>query len=443
MLLAAAGCVGSATPISTVPAQGSIADSLVVAELDFRRGWSDPGVQELAKAIGDARLVMLGEPWHGDGGAIRVRSELVQLLHEHLGFNVIAFEADFYSLFRGWNQAGTSGELGGMAAENIYHFWSISRAAESLWRYIERQRTTDRPLHVAGVDIRHVGALARATLPDELDRRLANVPGFSSSDRMRFRSQVERLLEGEWTYRPSRTEQDDFISVLDRLGVVLAARDSSAREPFWEQEIRNLRNAALYVWSGASRDRGMAENLAWLATHAYPGQKIIVWAHNNHIIKDKWMYFASDDSLVTRGASRRSLESIARSTYLGHEARQYFGPGVFALAMLSYKGTYNPDVRTENLRQRGNFDALAVLSPAAAGTVEATLASQGHKLAFFDLRRSSAAARPARALDYSRTPPLRMRYHEGYDGFLFIETTFGLNELPPASWRGSSGLTKR
>jgi hypothetical protein len=74
------------------------------------------------------------------------------------------------------------------------------------------------------------------------------------------------------------------------------------------------------------------------------------------------MYFASDDTLVTRGA-RRSLESIARSTYLGHEARQFFGPTLFSLAVLSYQGHYSPDVRTENLRQRGNFDTLAVLPP--------------------------------------------------------------------------------
>ena len=187
----------------------------------------------------------------------------------------------------------------------------------------------------------------------------------------------------------------------------------------------------------------MGENLAWLAAHAYPGHKIIIWAHNNHIIKDKWMYFSSDDTLVTRGAARRSLESIARSTYLGHEAREYFGPSVFSLAVLSYRGTYSPDVRTENLRQRGNFDTLAVLPPAPPGTIEATLAGRGHKLAFLDLRRASAASRPARALDYSQTPPMRMRYQEGYDGFLFIETTFGLNEQPPAGWRGNSGVTSR
>jgi erythromycin esterase len=287
-----------------------------------------------------------------------------------------------------------------------------------------------------------VGALARATLPTEIDNRLLSVLGMGAEGRSAFRVLLERLLEEEWNYRPSRTEQDGFLYVLESLDSALAARDSVEREPFWEQEVQNIRNAAHFAWRGASRDRAMGENLAWLATQAYPGRKVIVWAHNNHIIKDKWMYFASDDTLVTRGA-RRSLESIARSTYLGHEARQFFGPTVFSLAVLSYQGHYSPDVRTENLRQRGNFDTLAVLPPAPQGTIEASLATRGHKLAFLDLHRVPPASRAARVLDYSQLPPMRMRYHEGYDGFLFIETTFGLNEQPPRDWRGSSGLTSR
>jgi erythromycin esterase-like protein len=415
----------------------SAAAPLLAVPLRLDKGWRDSGVQELAGAIGDARVVMLGEPWHGDGGAIRVRSELVRLLHERMGFDVLALEADFYSLQRGWEAVRTGGDIRAMARENVWHFWSISRAAEPLWRYIEAQHGTDRPLHVAGVDTRHVGALARATLPAELDQRLADLAGVSSEERTRFRTTLERLLIDELRYRPPAGEQEAFFAVLDRLSAALNARDSAGREPFWEHEVRNLRNAALFAWRGASRDHAMGENLAWLATHAYPGRKIILWAHNNHIITDKWMYFSSDDTLaVTRKVAQRNLETIARITYLGHEARQFFGPNVFSLAVLSYSGTYSPDVRTENLRQYGNFDSLAVLSPAPEGTIEAMLANAGHEIAFVDLRRVAPASWPARALDYVRLPPMRLRWHEGFDGFLFIRSTFGLNEEPPADWVG-------
>lgn len=178
----------------------------------------------------------------------------------------------------------------------------------------------------------------------------------------------------------------------------------------------------------------MGENLAWLATRAYPGRKIILWAHNNHLIQDKWMYFASGDTLVTRWTSRLTLENIARSTYLGHEARLFFGPRTYSLAVLSHRGTYSPDIRTENLQQRGNFDTLAVLNPTPLGSVEASLAGHGYRVAFVDLRQSARVPRRTRALDYSQSPPMEMNYHEGYDGFLFLETTVGLNENPPNGW---------
>lgn len=443
-LLAAAltGHASDATEVADGARHGaSETPPLAAVRLDLNGGWGDPGVQELSRAVGQARIVMLGEPWHGDGGAIRARAELVRLLHQHLGFDVLVLEADFYSLYRGWERARAGGDIGAMARENVYHFWSASRAAEPLWRYVEARRGADRPLHVAGVDCRHVGALARSTLPTELDRRLSEMAGVTSDERARFRETLERLLEKEWNDRPQAAEQDGFFALLDRLGETMSA--GAADEPFWKQEVRNLRNAASFAWRGESRDRAMGENLAWLATQAYPGRKLIVWAHNNHIITDKWMYFASDDTLVTRGAAGRSLESIARFTYLGHEARQFFGPSVFSLAALSHEGTYSPDVRTENLDQRGNFDSLAVLRPAPAGTIEATLAAAGHELAFVDLRRAPPASRPARALDYSNLPPLRMRYEDGFDGFLFIRTTFGLNEEPPIGWPGGSASARR
>jgi erythromycin esterase len=38
-----------------------------------------------------------------------------------------------------------------------------------------------------------------------------------------------------------------------------------------------------YEGTLAIRDQAMAENVKWLVGENYPGQKIILWAHNGHV----------------------------------------------------------------------------------------------------------------------------------------------------------------
>ena len=50
------------------------------------------------------------------------------------------------------------------------------------------------------------------------------------------------------------------------------------------EQMIGLQNRSMYRYS-AERDIYMAENIAYIAEHSMPGEKIIVWAHNGHISK--------------------------------------------------------------------------------------------------------------------------------------------------------------
>ncbi len=395
-------------------------------------------LEAVSRAVGNARVVMIGEPWHGDGAAIRARAGLVRYLHDHLGFDVLAFEADFYSLNAGWPSVRGPDDVAPFARDNVFPFWSASRAAQPLWEYVALQRSTSKPFDITGFDIRHTGRLAHTELPRELRRRLVATfphPDSAGLDTTAFFATLNRLLTLEWNYKPPAPEREQFVGVLNRLA------QTWEEDAFWAQEARSLAWAADYVWAGKSRDRAMGENFAWLVAHRFQGRKIIVWAHNNHIIANHRMYLDVPDSTVRASVARISHAQRDSFTYFGDAVRRLFKSDVFVIATLSHEGSYSPliDVRgyvdsVTGAHYVSAFDSVRVLPPTPPGTLEAALAERGSCAVFLDLRPFGSRQEPVRtrAIDYTRSPALAMRWWVGYDAFLFLRRTFGLNEAPPA-----------
>ncbi len=403
----------------------ALADRIAAASSEL-----DGDYAALDRAIGDARIVMLGEPWHGDGGAIAERARIVRHLHETKGFDVLVFEADFFALHRGWERARTSGQPGAMAADNIYPFWSRTGVAADLWTYVDAQATGARPLVVAGIDTKVTGGITREALPNELADQLARLNGVSAEQARSAAGTMDRLL----TPRPGAPEvtQAEFgtlSALIARLAERLAKEDGG--DPFWAQTARSLNSMMI----GENRDVGMADNLIWLATRMYPGRKIIVWAHNNHVLADKWMLYDAAGPEAAAAQGEISTNDLGRLTYLGEATRRYFGPrSVYTVATLSNAGEYSSDIAPALYGRPADFDVVATLEPAPPASLEAALHRAGRGTAFVDLRpwRGETTAVPSRVLDYSQLPALPLKIWDGFDGVLFLNRTHGLNQTPPA-----------
>jgi erythromycin esterase-like protein len=401
----------------------ALADRIAAASSELNGDYA-----ALDRAIGDARIVMLGEPWHGDGAAIAERARIVRHLHETGGFDVLVFEADFFALHRGWERARTSGEAGAMAADNIYPFWSQTGAAADLWAYVDAQAAGPRPLIVAGIDTKVTGRITRETLPGELADQLARLNGVGREQAQAAAATLDRLL----TPRPDAPEVTEaefgtLSALIGRLAERLAKDDGG--DPFWAQTAQSLNR----MMTGESRDLGMAENLIWLATRQYPGRRIIVWAHNNHVLTDKWTLYDAVGPEVEPVKGTPSAEDLGRLTYLGEAARRYFGPrSVYAVATLSNAGEYSSDIAPALYGRPADFDAVATLQPAPPASLEAAFHRAGREVAFVDLRpwRGEATPVPSRVLDYSQLPALPLRIWDGFDGVLFLDRTHGLNAVP-------------
>jgi len=71
------------------------------------------------------------------------------------------------------------------------------------------------------------------------------------------------------------------------------------------------------------RDRQMAENLKWLVQKKYPNEKIIVWAHNLHILKNPELIKGLQGISKTMGEAFTEDKSLEKSTYiLGFASKQ-------------------------------------------------------------------------------------------------------------------------
>jgi len=109
-----------------------------------------------------------------------------------------------------------------------------------------------------------------------------------------------------------RAERDFWIQFLKNSAALL--------EQSWRVNPEKLEKETL-DWAINLRDRQMGENFAWLAKHAYPGRKIIVWAATSHIIRHRNLVpEASDPNVLMGDWIERSLGS---ETYiLGFTAYQ-------------------------------------------------------------------------------------------------------------------------
>ncbi|MEA2554523.1 MAG: erythromycin esterase [Fimbriimonadaceae bacterium] len=300
---------------------------------------NDP-LDPLFEAIGDARVVLLGEASHGTHEYYTWRSRISRRLILEKGFNFIAVEGDWPDCYevnryvKGWSSNNMAREV--LKAFDrwptwMWANWEIVALAEWMKRHNLTQ-PDDKKAGFYGLDVYSLWESLDALMhhlqeyhPTVVDEALRAMSCFEPFNR--------EGQEYAWYTRLANHDcEDEVVELLLRLRSAPAAYPDDPAAHFnaeqnalvavdAERYYRTMVQANDESWN--VRDTHMMDTLNRLLEYHGPDSKAIVWEHNTHV-----------------GDARYTDMTDAGMVNIGQLARERYGDGsVFITGFGSYEGS--------------------------------------------------------------------------------------------------------
>lgn len=282
----------------------------------------------------------------------------VRYLHEHLGFDVVAFESGFHEC-REAEERATSGEpravLQRCLIVQLHHTELLP-----LFEYSRSTRQTQRPLRIAGTDFQ-IQSFATRTRP-RWYRGALQAAGFPLADTLATLDSVliERTFQPVDTWRAWLRDHATSLKALydsaaafasgDLQWSLLGASELMRRELLRLDALARNQDPPASVYE--ARDQWMARSIERAAGGSPGGpRKVVVWLHNDHARYGGW-----EVGSTTVGSAGQFL-------------RERHGDDVFSIGLIAGSGAF-----------ADNFRRVREIAPPDSIGLEAVFSQAGHRI---------------------------------------------------------------
>ncbi|GED03202.1 erythromycin esterase family protein [Bacillus atrophaeus] len=384
---------------------------------------SQKDLRFLKNVLKDKRIVQLGETTHGAAEMNQTKVRLIKYLHEHLGYDVIAFESGFSDTnasYRNMDQLSARG----LMKDSIFGVWHTEDVLE-LFQYIKEQKEKGDPLILTGFDIQDMPGKFNKSVHDLFKK----VDPAKAEELTQAEDQYFSLVSDSSTLEEFHKKKVALVKEYSELLKFVDSHSSAFKDPrhpksldivkhslqlrmeimetYLLQEMREkleiypepdqMENLTFFL-----RDKMMAEQLEWVAEELYPDKKIMVWGHNYHLRKQNTKVIKDWIQISGPNMGDYLPERIKKQTY--------------TIGIYAYSG--------ESL---GNDGTIAPVNSSHQPTsLEALLKSARHPYTFVDFlhtknRKGTSWIYTPRTALYWGNNEEEMILKEQYDGVIWIE----------------------
>lgn len=290
----------------------------------------------LKELLADKRIIYLGESNHHSETYNIIKFQVIQFLHSEMGYNVIAFESNMSSCIHS-----------NLVRDSLSSLYILTHSILGSWRtesnYKLMSFVKNESIDITGFDPNLNSLILdkkfyRVFFPNNLN--LSTKLFLLDSTFQEYTANRNQYL---YSKKSNISKENELNEVRDSLilgytnfiNTKSSSKEGQLLQFTIENKIKLLKVSNHFsddkehqFISGEVREKMMAENLEFILDSIYPNQKVIIWAHNEHISKGGSSTFYSHNKNNT----------IYLNNSLGYRLKHKYGNQSFTIGLYGYPG---------------------------------------------------------------------------------------------------------